>query len=209
MSRRNRVPAHPGVELSDMSNSRSRGGPSGGDYLPQLSTHAPLPSFQRHMPIVISQSYAHHQSPSQVPGIATPQNFSLRDVSNSRTQSQASTTQSNVPRHVPIIPRKPPADSNNAAKIDVGRLLQPRPGKQFAGSCVGHDRPVETSAMPKGWKRDHDLLICYMDRKGVALENMGKGLRLFFPGFKGGMPSPEKIDSRLRVLDQIVEVDYW
>jgi hypothetical protein len=192
-----------------MSNSRTCNGPSGGDYLPPLSTQAPLPSFQRHIPIVISQSYAHHQSPSQVPGNTTPQNFSLRDVSNSRTRPQPPTPPSTTPRHVPIIPRKPVADSNTAPKIDVGKLLAPRRGKQVAGSCVGLDRPVEDATMPKGWKREHDLFMCYMDRKGVARETMARRFRLFFSNFKGGFPSPEKIDSRLRVLDQIVEIDYW
>lgn len=171
MSKRANDGEQRGIELSDMTNNsstRPTGGGGGGPsqstapansgMLPQPQTQPPLPTFQRHVPIVPRQNGS-----------------------------------------------GPPPVRN------VGQLVRRYNLEQVTvvGACAGEDKPELSPIMPKGWTKDHDRLICYMDREGVSVDRMGGRIKQYLGTINGDIPPPAQIDCRLRYLDQIPEIDYW
>lgn len=96
---------------------------------------------------------------------------------------------------------------------DPGNLLnskpqQPSPRFARAGMAGAFDRAVDTPELPKGWTNQHDRAICYLDYRGYSLEDSITKVRNYFPELDGKL-STAMIDTRLRQLDQIVEITYW
>lgn len=111
-------------------------------------------------------------------------------------------------RQMPIAPRQ---DGSGLPPIrDVGQLVRRYRLEQFTvvGACAT-DKPELSPIMGSGWTKDHDRFICYMDREGVPVDDMGRRIKQYLGDIRGGIPPPAQVDCRLRYLDQIPEIDYW
>lgn len=101
---------------------------------------------------------------------------------------------------------RPTASTTSLGATNV-RPRSPNPAN--ATTVTELDRPQHTPPLPVLWTVAHDRAICVLDARGYTLQQSIRKLRRAFPELIGCVVTPFMIDKRLRVLDQIPEVDYF
>ncbi|KAK4920132.1 hypothetical protein LTR28_012929, partial [Elasticomyces elasticus] len=71
------------------------------------------------------------------------------------------------------------------------------------------DRLPASPPFPSAWSPVHDRAICVLDARDYTLTATVTKLRRAFPELHGVTLTPVMVEKRLRILDQIVEIDYW
>lgn len=95
------------------------------------------------------------------------------------------------------------------SRTNIARLPKAEQTGVSSPSDVPLELPKPHSPLPHIWALEHDKTICMLDARGLMLAEVIAKLRLLFPEMCRHIISTAMIDKRLRVLDQIPEVDHF
>ncbi|KAK4990757.1 hypothetical protein LTR50_002293 [Elasticomyces elasticus] len=109
-----------------------------------------------------------------------------------------------APPHQRVQPTIRPVDSftSHVSPLDLSPAVRALPASNL-------DRLPASPPFPSAWSPVHDRAICVLDARDYTLTATVTKLRRAFPELHGVTLTPVMVEKRLRILDQIVEIDYW